>query len=343
MAAMSATLGVGGAIGLPLSAWIADVGDWHALFWVAAAWPPWSCSLTIVVVPHVHDAQSGRLDVVGTLALAVGLVALLVGISKGTTGAGATRGRSARSSAGSWSCSLWGVFELRQDDPLVDLRTSAQLPVLMTNLAAVAVGFGMMAQAIVVPQLLQLPEATGYGLGQSILAAGLWMAPGGLAMMLFAPLSSSLIDRLGARVTLMIGAGVLGGGYLVALFLMGAPWQLLVASCVCAAGRRHRVRRDADPDPRRRADARGRLGGRAQRPDALGRHHPGGRGHGHPADQQHHVARRLPVPDQGRFPAVLPGRLAGRVRRHRLRRDDPAPAAGARRGRGPTAVEADAR
>ncbi len=40
IAAMSATLGVGGAIGLPLSAWIVEVGDWHALFWVAAGWPP---------------------------------------------------------------------------------------------------------------------------------------------------------------------------------------------------------------------------------------------------------------------------------------------------------------
>ena len=44
---------------------------------------------------------------------------------------------------------------------------------LLTNLAAVAIGFGMMAQAIVVPQLLQLPEATGFGLGQTILQAGL--------------------------------------------------------------------------------------------------------------------------------------------------------------------------
>ena len=31
----------------------------------------------------------------------------------------------------------------------------------------------MMAQAIVVPQLLQLPAATGFGLGQTILEAGL--------------------------------------------------------------------------------------------------------------------------------------------------------------------------
>ena len=59
----------------------------------------------------------------------------------------------------------------------------------MTNVAAVAIGFGMMAQAIVVPQLLQIPEVTGYGLGQSILAAGLWMAPSGLMMLVFAPVS----------------------------------------------------------------------------------------------------------------------------------------------------------
>jgi EmrB/QacA subfamily drug resistance transporter len=236
MAAMSATLGVGGAIGLPLSAWIADVGDWHALFWVATGLAAVVLLLTIFVVPHVHDAQSGRLDVVGTLLLAIGLISLLVGISKAHDWGWGDPRTVGAIVGGILVLLVWGVFELRHDDPLVDLRTSAQLPVLMTNLAAVAVGFGMMAQAIVVPQLLQLPEATSFGLGQSILAAGLWMAPGGLAMMLFAPLSSSLIDRLGARVTLMIGAGVLGGGYLVALFLMGAPWQLLVASCVCAAG-----------------------------------------------------------------------------------------------------------
>lgn len=37
---------------------------------------------------------------------------------------------------------------------------------------------------LIAPQLLQFPEATGYGLGQSMLAAGLWMAPGGLMMMI---------------------------------------------------------------------------------------------------------------------------------------------------------------
>src|SRR4051812_7008418 len=177
VAAMSATLGVGGAIGLPLSAWIADTGDWHVLFWVAAVLAAAIMVLTWVAVPHVHDGQPGRLDVVGGAGLAVGLVSFLVGISKATTWGWADARTLGAIAVGLVVLVLWGFFELRQDDPLVDLRTSARLPVLLTNVAAVAIGFGMMAQSIVVPQLLQMPELTGYGLGQSLLAAGLWMAP----------------------------------------------------------------------------------------------------------------------------------------------------------------------
>ena len=236
VAAMSATLGVGGAIGLPLAAWIADVGNWHVLFLVAAGLAAVITVLVWFAVPHIHDGNPGRLDVLGGIGLAIGLSTFLVGISKANDwgwGNGRTIGAIV---AGIVVLVLWGVFELRQAEPLVDLRTTAQLPVLMTNLAAVAIGFGMMAQSIVVPQLLQMPEATGYGLGQSILGAGLWMAPAGLMMMAFAPVSSSLMRSIGAKRTLMIGAFVIGSGYLVGLVLMNAPWQLLIASCIAAAG-----------------------------------------------------------------------------------------------------------
>jgi MFS family permease len=236
VATMSATLGVGGAIGLPLAAWIADSGDWHSLFWVAAGLAAVITVLTWVAVPHVHDGSSGKLDVAGTVGLAIGLSSFLVGVSKGSTwgwGDGLTWGSIL---FGIVVLLAWGAFELRQEEPLVDLRTTATPAVLLTNLAAVAIGFGMMAQSIVVPQLLQMPEATGYGLGQSILAAGLWMAPAGLMMLVFAPVSSGLMKSIGAKKTLMIGATVLGAGYLVALVMMNAPWQLLIASCVASAG-----------------------------------------------------------------------------------------------------------
>ncbi len=83
IAAMSATLGVGGAIGLPLAAWIADGHPWHLLFWVSAGLGLLVLLATVVLVPHIHDAQPGHVDVVGMLGLALGLVTFLVGVSKG--------------------------------------------------------------------------------------------------------------------------------------------------------------------------------------------------------------------------------------------------------------------
>ncbi len=236
IAAMSATLGVGGAIGLPLSAFVVQSFNWHAIFWMAAILSAALALGVTVLVPHVKDAVGGRVDVIGALLLAAGLVAALVGVSKGHEfGWGSTR-TVGLIGGGIVILVLWGFFELAQKEPLVDLRVAARRPVLLTNLAAIAIGFGMMAQSIVVPQLLQAPESTGYGLGQTLLQAGLWMAPGGLVMMAFSPVSSRLMTRLGAKITLMVGASVLGFGYLVAFFLMDAPWQLLIASSIASAG-----------------------------------------------------------------------------------------------------------
>ncbi|WP_051551497.1 MFS transporter [Nocardioides sp. URHA0020] len=236
VAAMSATLGVGGAIGLPLSAWIVQTGDWHALFWVATGLAVLVGLGSVFIVPHVHDGHEGTFDFGGAVGLAVGLVALLVGITKGNTW-GWTSGRTIASIAlGIVVLLAWGWFELRRSEPLCDLRVTARRPVLLTNIAAIAIGFGMMAQAIVFPQLLQLPAETGFGLDQTLLAAGLWMAPGGLMMLAFAPVASWLMRTFGAKYALALGAAVLGSGYLLSFFLMSAPWQVLVASLVCSAG-----------------------------------------------------------------------------------------------------------
>ncbi len=235
VAAMSATLGVGGAIGLPLSAWVAQQWDWRALFWVAAGLAVIVTALVAFLVPHLDDGNGGHFDIIGAVGLALGLSGLLIAISKGNDwgwGSPTTLGLLA---GGLAILVIWGAFELRHTDPLVDLRATARPAVLLTNIAAIAIGFGMMAQAIVVPQILEMPTATG-GLGQTLLAAGLWMAPGGLMMLVFAPVSGTLINTIGAKLTLAIGATVLGLGYLSAFLLMNAPWQLALASVICSAG-----------------------------------------------------------------------------------------------------------
>lgn len=235
-AAISATLGVGGALGLPLAAWMVQQFSWNMLFWLAAVLALCMVVFSAALLPNIAAAPSGRFDIVGSLGLAAGLVGLLVGITKGNEWGWAAPGTLSLIVGGVLILVVWGVFELRHKAPLVDLRTTARLPILFTNLAALLVGFGMMAQTIVVPQLLQIPESTGFGLGQTMLQTGMWMAPAGLMMLLFSPISGSMLTRFGGRTTLVVGALVIACGYLVGAFFSSAPWQLMVANCVASAG-----------------------------------------------------------------------------------------------------------
>lgn len=94
----------------------------------------------------------------------------------------------------------------------------------------------MYASMLVIPQLLQYPEATGYGLGQSMLAAGLWMAPGGVMMMIVSPLGGKLTNAYGPKVTLVGGVLVIAAGYGLSLALMGSAWGIMLAIMVINSG-----------------------------------------------------------------------------------------------------------
>ncbi|MFF8807548.1 MFS transporter [Streptomyces omiyaensis] len=237
IALMSASMGVGGALGLPFSAAVAEHASWRVLFWVAAALSAVVAALIWRLVPAGRrNPAPGRFDVPGALGLGAGLIALLLAVSKGATwgwGSATTLGLFAAAAVVLFG---WGFWELRTRDPLVDLRVTARPVVLLTNLASVLVGFSMYAQSLVVPQLLQLPEATGYGLGQSMMAMGLWMAPAGLAMMVLAPLGAKLSAARGPKVTLSVGALVISAGYASSLALMGSTWGLLVVTLICNTG-----------------------------------------------------------------------------------------------------------
>ncbi|MET8048045.1 MFS transporter [Streptosporangium sp. NPDC005286] len=116
------------------------------------------------------------------------------------------------------------------------MRVTARRPVLLTNVASIVAGFAMYAQALIVIQILQLPEATGYGLGQSMLAAGLWTAPSGLMMMVVSPLGARLSAARGPKVTLVTGSLVMALGYGSSMALLGTTWGLLVVTCLCSIG-----------------------------------------------------------------------------------------------------------
>jgi MFS family permease len=235
-ALMSASLGVGGALGLPAAALLAENADWHVLFWTAAGLGLVVTALVVALVPESPVRTGGRFDVLGAAGLSIALVCLLLAISKGADwgwGSAITLGLFA---AAVLVLLLWGRWELRTPRPLVDLRTSARRQVLLTNIASAVFGFAMFAMSLVLPQLLQLPAATGYGLGRSMLVVGLVMAPSGLVMMALAPVSARITATRGPKTTLMLGAVVVAAGYALGIVLMSATWHLVLVSSVIGAG-----------------------------------------------------------------------------------------------------------
>ncbi|MEV0621877.1 MFS transporter [Nonomuraea sp. NPDC050404] len=235
-ATMSSSMGVGGAVGLPTAALIADNADWHVLFWISAGLGAVAAVLVLTLIPESRVRTGGRFDFIGAAGLSTVLVCLLLAISKGS-GWGWSSGLTIGLLAAAVIVLLaWGWWELRIRQPLVDLRTSARRQVLLTNLASATFGFAMFGMSLVLPQLLQLPTATGYGLGQSMLAVGLVLAPQGLVMMVVSRWSARISAARGPKVTLMLGALVVAAGYGLAVVLMSAIWQLVLVSCILGAG-----------------------------------------------------------------------------------------------------------
>lgn len=237
MGLMSASLGVGGALGLPLSAVIAEHFNWHALFWCSAFLGLVSGILFVLLVPDLEPVSSDhRFDPIGALTLGIGLVMLLLPISKG-----GMWGWSSVTTLGMFAgaAATFGVFtwwQYRVPAPIVDMRTTLKRPVLLTNLASIAVGFGMFALSLVGPQLLEMPRETGFGLGQSMIATGLWMAPGGLAMMAAAPMAARVVAARGPKIVLVIGSVIIAAGYLVGLLLLGTPEGVMVLGLIVSFG-----------------------------------------------------------------------------------------------------------
>ncbi|MGW7276757.1 MFS transporter [Streptomyces sp. NPDC054844] len=236
MALMSSSIGVGGGLALPAAALVAQHTDWHALFYGAAGLGVLAIALTLLVVPESPLRAKGSFDLPGALGLAAGLVLFLLPITKGSDW-----GWSSPTTLGLFAAAvvvllLWGLMELRVKAPLVDLRTTARREVLLTNLASIMVGVSFYVISLVLPQLLQLPSETGYGLGQSMVVAGLCVAPLGLTMMFTAPVYARLSARYGPRTTLILGLVIIGIGYAGGLGLMSAAWQTVVTSVLIGAG-----------------------------------------------------------------------------------------------------------
>lgn len=236
VALMSTTLGIGGAVGLPLSGVMYEAFGWQSVFWGSVAMSVVMLVLVVTVVPESTVRSPGRFDWVGAILMSVALTSLLLGISKGGQWGWTSQWTLLSFLVAVIFFTLWAPWELRTGQPLVDLRTSARRPVLLTNIASLLAGFAMFANLLVSVQQLQLPVASGVGFGLGVTEAGLAMLPAGLVMILISPFSASITRRFGARTTLVSGLAVTGLGYVLRVLLDSSIIGLLIGIGVVSMG-----------------------------------------------------------------------------------------------------------
>ena len=232
IAVISAMLGVGGALGLPLAGLIGEYADYHVLFWICVAGGVLAFPGILLVVPEPRPSARGRLDFTGAVVLAAAVVALLLPLSEGQAwgwGSPATVGLLV---AAAVLVVAFVLIERRIASPLVDVRTSARPALLLTNVASLCVGFALFAMLIGTASYVEAPKATGYGFGTSILVGGLCMLPSGIAMLVLSPFSA----RMPARIALFVGALIIAAGFVTRIIFTGSLWEIIVCTTVSGAG-----------------------------------------------------------------------------------------------------------
>lgn len=233
---ISAMLGVGGALGLPLAGLLADNVDYHVLYWIGAGGAIASLVLVALLVGEARVGEPTSVDVPGIVLLAGALTCLVLPLSEGGSwGWGAPRTVILLATSAVLFI-LLVLTESRAKLPLINVRALANPPVAMTNAASVFVGFALFASFVGTANYVQAPAATGYGFGSSVLVAGMCLLPSGILMLLLAPMTAPLSARWGAGRVLALAGVVIAAGLLVRIVFVHSLWQIVVGTAIIGAG-----------------------------------------------------------------------------------------------------------
>ena len=233
---LSALLGVGGGLGVVLCGVIVENLSLHWLFWIPLVLIVASTVLAARYIPESPVRVPGRIDWAGAGLLTVGLAAVLLAISETTTWGWGSARTLALLAVGTAVLVFWTWFETRRPEPLVDMRMMRLPGVWTTNVAAFLLGGGMYLSFIVIPQFVQLPRSTGFGLGASVLGAGIYLLPSTAMMLLMSMLAGRISARFGSKAALIGGSAATAACFTLLAIAHDQPWCFYVAAGLLGVG-----------------------------------------------------------------------------------------------------------
>jgi len=130
----------------------------------------------------------------------------------------------------------WAAHELRTHAPLIDLRMLRHRTVLTANVTGLIAGIGMYMLMSMIIRYVQTPKSVSYGIGASVVVAGLVLLP----MSAFSFSSSKLVTYLSRQIraerVLPLGVLALGAALLMFATARGSLWEVFVIMAIGGVG-----------------------------------------------------------------------------------------------------------
>jgi MFS family permease len=217
---------LGNGLGYLLGGLVVDHFSAKAIFWVlfgvalALALGVWA------LVPESPVRAKARLDFAGAALLVAGLVSLLLAISKGEAWGWSSGRIVSLFVAAAVLLLAFTLVERHVRDPIVDLALVLARPFANANLCAFAFALAYSVIFLVIPQLAGAPARSGYGLGLTTTQIGLLLFATSIAGVASGWLGGRIVDRVGPRRLVALGAVLGTAGYISLALAHGTVFAL---------------------------------------------------------------------------------------------------------------------
>lgn len=207
--------GLGVGLGPIVGGWLLEHFWWGSVFLVNVPVVAVGLVGCYTLVPTSKDPHTPKLDPLGTLLSITALTALLFAIIEAPSRGWTSPLILAAFSIGAVLLVAFIVWELRCDHPMLDVSFFRNPRFSAASVAVTLVFFAMFGSLFFLTQYLQ------FVLGYDALQAGVRIMPIAVALMVAAPLSSTLVSRFGTKLVVTAGLTIVAGA--LALLFTATP------------------------------------------------------------------------------------------------------------------------
>jgi EmrB/QacA subfamily drug resistance transporter len=201
--------GLGVAIGPVVGGLLLEHFSWHSVFLINVPVIILALVAGWYLVPTSRDPNAPRIDVLGAVLSIAGLVALVWSLIEAPRYGWTDPVTLIGFAVAAVLLTAFILWELHTEQPMLDMRFFRNPRFSAANSAITLTFFAMFGSFFLLTQYLQFVK------GYSPLEAGVRLIPMAFVMMVVAPISARLVERVGTKVVVGSGLAIASGGLLL--------------------------------------------------------------------------------------------------------------------------------